>query len=452
MRALLVLLFYSSISFANNCPQTSYPNNLPATEFPSNYNIIFDSVSAGLYFYRIPATNSNYRVAVEVKEFSSPTTCNFGGPFDRSDYGYLMQACRSKPGTTGTIQAAYASSQDPLTCDSGYVINNGICQLINPSQCNDTCSDGFPPNVYGYEDFCDRPQPKLCGDGSHVRADIGICKTACFDQQTCFEYAQNQNSCPANDLFEFFYVDPSNWSSSCTTIADTSPDHPNNGGNADGNENNDPGSPPGKSVSELDPRSFAENIDRVLRDDFASIERAIREDTRKGVDNTQAIIENNRNNIKALINAESASAQAIMGQTKASSGEIVAAINELKNLDQGNSDPNACDPKSPEYQACITPGAPVPSNSKPTSIAEAHTKFWNDLRSSPIYSAMENVATVVPSGGGACPALEIDLTSVGWGYIASNFHCDLVEIIRPYFQALMLAYFLIVCFRIVAGA
>lgn len=452
MKVLFALILFSSVSLASTCPLTTLPNNLPATEIPSNYNTIFGSFSTGLHFYKSNLANSNYRWAVEVKEFSSPITCNFGGPFDKSSYGYTMQACRNKPGATGTIQAAYASSQDPLTCDSGYAINNGTCLLVNASLCEAPCDDGFPSNVYGYEDFCDRPQPKLCSDGNYVRADIGICQTACFDQKTCFDYAKSQNPCPTNNLFEFYYVDPSNWTSSCTTIAGTSPDHSDNGGNADGNESNDPGSPPGKSVSELDPRSFAENIDRVLEDDFANIERAIREGTRKESDNTQAIIQNNRDNIKALVNAEGASAQGIMGQIETSSDEIVAAINELKNPDQGEPDPTACDPKSPDYQSCITPGSAVPSNSSPTSIAEAHTKFWSDLKSAPIYSAMENIATIIPSGAGACPALEIDLIDVGWGYIESNFHCDLVEIVRPYFQAFMLAYFAIICFRIFAGA
>lgn len=445
------IILFSSVTLANTCPLIAQPNNLPATTIPSNYSSLLEVYEPGIHYFKNSSPNSNVRWIIEIKQFSNPDSCNFGGPFNKSSHGYLMLHCQNKPNSTD-ILAVYGSSQDPLTCDSGYAIVNGVCTLVDARQCTAPCADGFPANIYGYEDFCDRPQPKLCGDGSYVRADIGICKTPCSDQRTCFDYAKNQNPCPSNNLFEFYYIDPSNWTSSCTTIASTSPDHTNNGGNADGNQHNDPNSSPGKSVSELDPQSFAENIDRVLQDDFANIERAVREGTKKESENTQAVIQNARDNTKVLVTAEGASAQAIMGQIEASSNEVVAAINELKNPAQGEPDPTACDPKSPDYQSCITPGSLVPSNSSPTSIAESHSKFWNDMRSAPIYSAMENIATIIPSGGGACPALEIDLTDVGWGYIESNFHCDLVEVVRPYFQACMLAYFAIVCFRIFAGA
>lgn len=451
MKTAILLLLFSSFAYANNCPLIAPPNNLPATTMPSNYSSLLDVYEPGIHYFQNSASNSNVRWVIEVKQFSNPISCNFGGPWDKSSHGYLMLHCQNKANSTD-ILAVYGSSQDALTCDSGYSIINGTCTLVDATQCTAMCADGFPENVYGYEDFCDRPQPKLCGDGSYVRADIGMCKTACSDQRTCFDYAKNQNPCPSNNLFEFYYVDPSNWTSSCTTIAGTSPDHSNNGGNADGNENNDPSSTPGKSVSELDPQSFAENIDRVLEDDFANIERAVREGTKKESENAQAIIQNNRDNTKSLVSAEGVSAVGIMGQIEASSDEIVAAINELKNPDQGEPDPTACDPKSPEYQSCITPSSPVPANSSPTSVAEAHSKFWSDIKSAPIYSAMENIATIIPSGGGECPKLVMDLHDIGWGIIESNFHCDLVEIVRPYFQAFMLAYFAIVCFRVLAGA
>jgi hypothetical protein len=451
MKIFLTLLLFSSAAIANTCPPVTEPNNLPSTVLPANYSSLLEVYDPGIHYFRSNDSNSNVRWVIEIKQFSTPISCNFGGPWDASSHGYQMLYCQSKANSTD-ILAIYGSSQDPLTCSSGYSMTNGYCSLVDPTQCAAMCDDGFPENIYGYEDFCDRPHPKLCGDGSYVRADIGVCPTACSDQKTCLDYAKSQNPCPSNNVLDFYYVDPSNWSISCTTIADTSPDHTENGGNADGNNFNDPGSTPGKSVSDLDPQSFAENIDRVLEDDFSNIERAVREGIKKESDNAQAIIQNGRDNIKALINAEGASADGIMGQIEASSDEIVSAINQLNNPDQEDPHPSACDPESEDYQACITPASPMPSHSNPTSIAEAHTKFWSDMKSSPIYSSMENIATIIPSTGGQCQKLIIDLREVGWGLIESNFHCELAESVRPFFQAFMLAYFTVVGFRIFAGA
>lgn len=451
MKTVILFLLFSSAAVAQTCPITAPPSNLPETVLPSNYSSLLEVYDPGVHHFRNSDPSSNSRWVIEIKQFSNPITCNFGGPWNESSHGYQMLYCQQKP-LSSDILAVYGSSQDPLTCSSGYAILNGYCALVDEVQCTANCADGFPPNVYGYEDFCDRPKPKLCGDGTHVRADIGVCQMACSDNLTCFEYARSQNPCPSNNLFEFYYVDPSNWTSSCKTIAGNSPDHTDNGGNADGNDQNDPGSTPGKTASELDPRSFAENIDKVLQDDFANVERAIREGIKKDSENTNAIIESNRGNIKSLLNSELASTEAITGQIEQSSNQIVDAINQLGGVEPGEPDPTACDPESPNYQSCITPGSAIPSNSSPTTIAQAHSKFWSDLKSAPVYLAMQNMANIVPDELGQCPKLIFDFSDMGWGVIESNFHCELIEVVRPYFQAIMMVYFAFIGFRVFAGA
>lgn len=94
----------------------------------------------------------------------------------------------------------------------------------------------------------------------------------------------------------------------------------------------------------------------------------------------------------------------------------------------------------------------IPSNSSPTTIAQAHSKFWSDLKSAPVYLAMQNMANIVPDELGQCPKLIFDFSDMGWGVIESNFHCELIEVVRPYFQAIMMVYFAFIGFRVFAGA
>jgi hypothetical protein len=206
--------------------------------------------------------------------------------------------------TNGTIFVRYKSLLE--SGQTGYVtlqINRKACDAYstNVASCQagygtpQMCSDGHPPNVYGYEDNCDRPTPKLCENGEYVE-DTAFCSVTngvCSDYDSCYQYALSKSNCSESpSVFKFNYRDPNNFDFACETIDSASPDHPNNGGNADGNEYNDPQSPePPISSGNSDPSALAAAIGLELRSDFGNVERAIRDGIRSADSNADRTIE-----------------------------------------------------------------------------------------------------------------------------------------------------------------
>lgn len=188
------------------------------------------------------------------------------------------------------------------------------------------CSDGFPADVYGYEDYCDRPTPKLCTDGSYVESTsfCPVTSSVCTDYDTCYNYAKSQTNCLSDSsLFTFNYQSPNAFDFACETIDSTSPDNPINGGNADGNEYNDPQSPePPITSGDSDPSALAAAIGLELRSDFGNVERAVRDGISSAESNTDRTIE-------AINSAQT--------NLDASLSDIESAINDGNSADNGSS-------------------------------------------------------------------------------------------------------------------
>ncbi|RDL42620.1 hypothetical protein DN730_18610 [Marinomonas piezotolerans] len=188
------------------------------------------------------------------------------------------------------------------------------------------CSDGFPPNVYGYQDYCDRPTPKECDNGEYVEegAYCSVSNGVCADYDSCYQYAiSNANCSSTSSLFSFNYRDPNNWDYSCGDIDPASPDHPSNGGNADGNEYNDPQSPePPISSGDSDPSALAAAIGLELRPDFSNVERAVRDGISSAESNTDRTID--------AINS-------VQSSLETSLSSIESAIDESNSSDNGSS-------------------------------------------------------------------------------------------------------------------
>ncbi|MGO2355118.1 MAG: hypothetical protein ACTH58_10330 [Marinomonas foliarum] len=238
----------------------------------------------------------------------------FGSPI----YYYKMTCFGSSgnklSGTNNIERRTCTSTSEFEACESGY----------QPPV--EMCSDGYPPNVYGYEDNCDRPTPKKCDNGEYVQegAYCSVSNGVCSDYDSCYQYAiSNANCTSSSSRFSFNYRDPNNWDYSCGDIDPASPDHPNNGGNADGNEYNDPQSPePPISSGNSDPSALAAAIGLELRSDFGNVERAIRDGISSADSNTDRTID--------AIN----SAQSNLNSTLS---DIKSSIQEGNSADNGSS-------------------------------------------------------------------------------------------------------------------
>lgn len=165
-----------------------------------------------------------------------------------STFGILIN---SETSYRVTLYRSSGSSYDSQlvirrSCTSGITVATCLPDFEQP-QNQDLCSDGFPPDVYGYTDYCDRPSPKLCDNGQYVQASQQCSSetAVCVDYDSCYEYSESQAGCSSSSTyFSFEYISPDNFQFSCSDIDPNSPDHPDQGGNGDGNDTNDPTVPP----------------------------------------------------------------------------------------------------------------------------------------------------------------------------------------------------------------
>lgn len=278
-----------------------------------------ESPQAGYYWkgFNIEASSPT-ELAVLMKERIAYCTTYDLEPVGSPVYHYNMSCFgptgNSLTGSHNIDRLICTSTSTFESCESGY----------EPPV--EMCSDGFPPNVYGYEDYCDRPTPKKCDNGEYVQegAYCSVSNGVCSDYDSCYQYAiTNANCSSSSSLFSFNYRDPNNWDYSCGDIDPASPDHPNNGGNADGNEYNDPQSPePPISSGNSDPSALAAAIGLELRSDFGNVERAIRDGISSAGSNTDRTIES--------IN----SAQSNLNSTLS---DIKSSIQEGNSADNGSS-------------------------------------------------------------------------------------------------------------------
>jgi len=379
---------------------------------------------------------------------------------DGSTVGYSLNGCQALDSDGTGVHCMYLEYFSK-TCPIGYEMgfSSGVCELVDLQACLDAvpqiCDDGLPPDLAGYYG-CDRSELRACSNGSYVRADTGICPVPCTDYLSCYHHALDNSSCAGAQYFEFEYIDPENWSISCSLIADGSPDHPDNGGDGDGNPYNDPNTPETgdgstPNTSSIDPYTLAGLIGDELRPGFSDVERAIRDDIDQSKTNTETLE-------SAVGDVESAvrdSIQSGENNTNAITNSLDLLGSKLDGLnDSLNSGP--CDPNQPDYYSCLdTPTGNLPSHSQSdaSTIAEANANFKSRIDNSEIVQSFTGMADLISLDNAECPTFSIDLTTTLINEnISTSIHCDLMENARPIISPVMIVIFIWIAFRIFASA
>ena len=87
------------------------------------------------------------------------------------------------------------------------------------------------------------------------------------------------------------------------------------------------------------------------------------------------------------------------------------------------------------------------------SLAEALDSFMTGLSSTPLVQSFSAVADVIPSSGGSCPVLSIDLSATPIGEVVStDIHCSLFLDIAAELSLICLVMYSILGFRIVVSS
>lgn len=116
---------------------------------------------------------------------------------------------------------------------------------------------------------------------------------------------------------------------------------------------------------------------------------------------------------------------------------------------------NDCDPTASNYVDCLIGSNAMPSHttSTPSNFSQSVSNFKNRISASPFVSSFSSIANIIPDGAGACSDFSIDLSGTPIGQVVStSVICDLSEYIRPFIGAVMLVFYTLVAFRIVATA
>jgi len=430
--------------------------------FLSSFLILLISIYAnasgdGLYgYYWSAGTNSLYgstsqeAAIAECALYASNTPSCIGVSLQSSGETYAYYKRVLSDGNLSISQVFIGRFEcDSLTasipsCQEGY----GEAEI---------CEDGFPSDITGVNDYCDRRPLKQCNDGSYVRADTGICPQVCSDYSTCYNYALNDSSCASATYFSFNYIDPENWDFTCTQISEDSPDNANNGGNEDGNPYNDPNTPAAGEGStpdsaSIDPYSLAGLIGDELADDFSNVERAIRDDIDQSKTNTETI--------ESAVNGVEAAVRDGIQSDENNTNSITNSVDALgSKLDSINSSLNSgpCDPNSPDYYQCIdTPMGNLPAHSSTggaSTIEEANANFKARIDSAEVVKAFSGMANLINLSNAQCPEFSMDLRGTPINELVSTtVHCDLMETIKPIMSSVMLIIYIWIAFRIFASA
>ncbi|RZM76429.1 hypothetical protein C3B51_17850 [Pseudoalteromonas rubra] len=176
MRLLAALSLLSASSFAENCQPTT--NLLP---------IVTENAPSGLAFVQSYSQMAEGRFLIgndvldpikyRGQHWLDPNGADCPQTSNGVRLNSLVQVPYIDPVDNAQRQKTvciYMSFQDKY-CPDGYTIDlmNKDCILSDSSQCNNQCSDGFPPDLLGYPG-CDRPPIQQCSDGSYRLADA-IC-------------------------------------------------------------------------------------------------------------------------------------------------------------------------------------------------------------------------------------------------------------------------------------
>ena len=451
--------------YAEQCPTTTTTVQNPTESLPGLDDFL-NNYSDGFHQFQGNANVSTGLVLSywDAEKVTFPDLPSYASPSNGSTVGYSLNGCRSLNNGTGKGVHCQYLGYFTKECPTGYELSysTGQCQLTDLQACQDSqpliCEDGFPSDVTGVNDYCDRRPLKQCGDGSYVRADTGICPTQCSDALSCYDYIISiTGGCPAGSNEKFIYVSPNQFDLHCDDIPVDSPDRESNGGNEDGNPYNDPNTPTTGDGStpnsgDIDPYSLAGLIGDELADDFSNVERAIRD----GVDQSKT----NTETIESAVNGVEAAVRDGIQSGENNTNAITNSVDALgSKLDAINSSLNSgpCDPNSPDYYQCMdTPMGNLPSHSSTggaTTIAEANTNFKARIDGAEVVQAFSGMANLINLSNAQCPEFSMDLRGTPINELVSTtVHCDLMETIKPIISAVMIIIYIWIAFRIFASA
>jgi len=433
----LALAFVSPLHAYSACDEYVPTNENPTQDYESTLN---NSYAVGTYYFNGSTVNSFKKV---VKEHFSGIS-----PPSQIEPGLNLNTCVYNPFPDRDCE--YISNDLVMSCGAGYALDNGQCKLTSLEACQaaaepEICADGFPADAHPAG--CDRRDLRECGDGSYVDLEYGVCPVTdspydCWNYDSCYTIAFDVHNCPPDATFDFSYINPQNFEASCTGISQDSPDHPDHGGNADGNPYNDPGTPQtgegsSPSVSDTDPATLASAIDAELQNDFGNIETAIRDS-----------ISSNESNTSEITGAISG----IEGELSNGFGSLG---DKLDTISQQLADTGVCDPSQPDYLSCLDPnGSPTPphTNAGASSLDEVMSNYKTRIDNAPLSTAFSSMATIIGTGSANCPELSIDLPFPINKNVSTTLHCDLMSTISPIISAVMSIIYAWIGFRIFASS
>ena len=358
--------------------------------------------------------------------------------------------------TTIVLAECDATSIQVTSCQEGY------------GQTPEICDDGFPSDIRGYEDHCDRSPLQQCGDGSFINADE-LCPASaqCNGYSDCYDFIVGvTGGCPDSYEEIYEYQDPQNFTFTCNQI--------------------EPGEEP--TDSDLDIDRLASLIDNKLADDFGSVEQAVRDNTEQSIQNTSNL-ESALDNLATSESDISLDTSSLENAVTTSNSEIVESLNSLQgalhdntsniesainsqgngittalvsiddNLDSINESLNSgeCNPRSADYYSCLnTDIDDFPAHSSTggaSTIDEAVTSFKSRIENSELVSSFSGMADLVDTSNAQCPTFSIDLRDTIVGVVAStSVHCELMEIVEGYIGGLMIIIYIWASFRVFASA
>lgn len=115
-----------------------------------------------------------------------------------------------------------------------------------------------------------------------------------------------------------------------------------------------------------------------------------------------------------------------------------------------------CNPSEPGYLDCVAgePGSmPDHTDNGGQTLEGGFQTVYTRMMDSPVATAMQGVANIVPDGPGACQPFSMDLSNTIIGNnVSTNVHCEIAESMRGVLGTVMIIFYTICGFRIFASA
>jgi len=220
-----------------NCSQFYANNSLPA------YTGLFliSSSSTSILYEPQPENNITESGTLTCEVLINPYAPDKleRGAYKQDTLIYYVQSigdgCPANTTYEQTFQFNYDTDKTCLVnnikdCQTDYYYDGTYCQPSNSSFCpNYLCPDGFklrdivPQSGGQTYTTCERPPLKNCTNGEpYLQTDVCPEDQVCTDQASCDAYARVNNPCPYPDTqtFVFNYVNPFEFSRTCTDNTD----------------------------------------------------------------------------------------------------------------------------------------------------------------------------------------------------------------------------------------